>query len=87
MGWSPNNGRKRKLYLLLSITAFQSLIMWLLTRYSIGQWAMEYLGRLKLIRSHRETLPYTIGLGTSEFKLGYFYNIKYFIKIVLTAGA
>uniref|UniRef100_A0A914HEH7 Protein YIF1 n=1 Tax=Globodera rostochiensis TaxID=31243 RepID=A0A914HEH7_GLORO len=53
MGWSPNNGRKRKLYLLLSITAFQSLIMWLLTssvtsympdKYDLAKMAMSGMG-------------------------------------------
>lgn len=53
MGWSPENGRKRKLYLLLSITAFQSLIMWLLTssvtsympdKYDFAKLAMSGIG-------------------------------------------
>lgn len=33
-GYSADGGRKRKLYLLLSITVFQSLVMWLLTRWA-----------------------------------------------------
>ncbi|KAL3111666.1 hypothetical protein niasHT_010616 [Heterodera trifolii] len=53
MGWSPHSGRKRKLYLLLSITAFQSLIMWLLTssvtsympdKYDLARMAMSGIG-------------------------------------------
>uniref|UniRef100_A0A915LST9 Protein YIF1 n=1 Tax=Meloidogyne javanica TaxID=6303 RepID=A0A915LST9_MELJA len=53
MGWSPNSGRKRKIYLLLAITAFQSLIMWLLTssvtsympgKYDFAKMAMSGMG-------------------------------------------
>lgn len=53
MGWSPESGRKRKLYMLLSITAFQSLIMWLLTssvtsympdKYDFARMAMTGIG-------------------------------------------
>lgn len=39
-GYSPDGGRKRKLYLVLSITVFQSLVMWLLTRYASQGFAM-----------------------------------------------
>jgi hypothetical protein len=55
-GYSADGGRKRKLYLVLSITVFQSLIMWLLTssvtsympgNYDIAKMAMSGMGLTK----------------------------------------
>ncbi|KAI1728735.1 YIF1 domain-containing protein [Ditylenchus destructor] len=56
MGYSSDGGRKRKLYLLISITVLQSLIMWLLTRsatsympgnYDFAKLALSRMGLAK----------------------------------------